>query len=232
MSIRDAERFKDKVEVSLDSKQIFFLFFGGAVVACLVFVLGVSVGRRLEGRDRVARRAATSAAVDPLAALDELGADEQASDGVVLPGALADKERERPLGRVDVAKPADAKAADAKPVDAKPVDAKPADAKPADAKASEDRPEGKSADDKPAEVKRKGRYTLQISSFQDRREAESFLAKLSTSGYRAYITSTDVEGKGLFYRVRVGEYAKKSDAQDAKREFEKSEHILAYVTKI
>ena len=48
MTLRDAERFKDKIEVSLDSRQIFFLFFGGAVVASLVFVLGVMVGKRLE----------------------------------------------------------------------------------------------------------------------------------------------------------------------------------------
>ena len=53
--MRDADRFKDKIEVSLDSRQIFFLFFGGAVAACLVFVLGVMVGRRLEGREQLAK---------------------------------------------------------------------------------------------------------------------------------------------------------------------------------
>src|SRR3989304_1453483 len=60
--MRDAERFKDKIELSLDSRQIFFLFFGGAVVASLVFVLGVMVGKRLELRAGVGQRAATSAA--------------------------------------------------------------------------------------------------------------------------------------------------------------------------
>src|SRR5215468_10016154 len=92
MTVRDAERFKDKIEVSLDSRQVFFLFFGGAVIACLVFVLGVMVGKRLEGRERVAHRAATSAQVDPLAALDELGADEQAEgkgDDLAFAAALA-----------------------------------------------------------------------------------------------------------------------------------------------
>ncbi|HRK48052.1 MAG TPA: hypothetical protein PK324_20635 [Nocardioides sp.] len=44
----EPELYKDKIEVSLDGRQIFYLFFGGAVVACLVFVLGVMVGRRLE----------------------------------------------------------------------------------------------------------------------------------------------------------------------------------------
>src|SRR5262245_27998104 len=103
MAIRDAERFKDKVEVSLDNRQIFFLFFGGAVLACLVFVLGVMVGRRMEGRERVAHRAQTSAAVDPLAALDDLtpGGEEPAEEAdLAFPLALAGPpgQKAKPLG--------------------------------------------------------------------------------------------------------------------------------------
>src|SRR5690606_40443237 len=47
---REAELYKDKIEVSLDGRQIFYLFFGGAVIVGLVFVLGVMVGRRVEAR--------------------------------------------------------------------------------------------------------------------------------------------------------------------------------------
>ena len=35
--MRDLDRWKDKVEISLDGRQIFFLFFGSAVAACLIF---------------------------------------------------------------------------------------------------------------------------------------------------------------------------------------------------
>ena len=89
MQLRDAERLKERVEVTLDGRQIFFLFFGGAIVASLVFVLGVMVGRRLEGREMVASRASTSAVVDPLAALDELGAEEAQADTLAFPQQLA-----------------------------------------------------------------------------------------------------------------------------------------------
>ena len=41
---READLYKDKIEVSLDGRQIFYLFFGGAVIVGLVFVLGVMVG--------------------------------------------------------------------------------------------------------------------------------------------------------------------------------------------
>ena len=44
MQRADSNLYKNKVEVSLDGKQVFYLFFGGAVIASLVFVLGVMVG--------------------------------------------------------------------------------------------------------------------------------------------------------------------------------------------
>ncbi len=62
--MRDSDRLKEKLEVSLDNRQIFYLFFGSAVVACLVFVIGVLVGKRLENRKI---RQAPPAAADELA---------------------------------------------------------------------------------------------------------------------------------------------------------------------
>ena len=50
--LRDVDRWKDKIEVRLDNRQVAFLFFGSALVACLLFVLGVIVGKRLESRGR------------------------------------------------------------------------------------------------------------------------------------------------------------------------------------
>lgn len=61
---------------SLDGRQIFFLFIGGAVCACLTFGLGVHVGRRVERKAQAA--AAAQAQADPLAALDELANAEEA----------------------------------------------------------------------------------------------------------------------------------------------------------
>ncbi len=72
MATREAELYKDKIEVSLDGRQIFYLFFGGAVLGGMVFVLGVMVGRRVESRSHVDRLDHGRAASDPLAALDTL----------------------------------------------------------------------------------------------------------------------------------------------------------------
>jgi cell division septation protein DedD len=300
MSLRDAERFKDKIEVSLDSRQIFFLFFGGAVVACLVFVLGVMVGRRLEGREQVARKAATSTAIDPLAALDELGADEkrrqEKHDELAFPQALAGEpeERARPLGAADVApatpvvaekpaedpkKAADAaaeakkaeearKAADAAAEAKKAEEARKAADAAAEARKAEDAKkaaEAKKAEDarkaaaavaaktpaaganaapadaraaKPAaaasatDAKNKGKYTLQLSSFQDRAEADAFAAKVSAAGYKPYVIQSDVPDRGSFFRVRLGAYGSHEEAIAAKADFETKQHIIAYVTRL
>jgi cell division septation protein DedD len=248
MTIRDAERMKDKIEVSLDNRQIVVLFFGGAVVACLVFVLGVMVGRRLEGRERVAQKAATSAQIDPLAALDELGADEQADDkagDLAFATALAAEGQKHARAEAKPAKepPKEAAQSPAKATKeaketAKPESAAPAAKEvPAEAavapevvadKADKAKDAKDSDKDKP---KKKQRFTLQISSFQDRGEADALLAKLVGAGYKPFLVTSSVPDKGVFFRVRVGDFGSKSDAQDAKAEFEKKQHLLAYVTK-
>ena len=66
--LRDVERWREKIEVRLDNRQVFFLFFGSALVACLLFVLGVIVGKRLESRGR----ALAPEVEDPLALLDKV----------------------------------------------------------------------------------------------------------------------------------------------------------------
>ena len=348
MPSREPELYKDKIEVSLDGRQIFYLFFGGAVIVGLVFVVGVMVGRRVEARGHL-DRADTQTASDPLAALDRLERSDQLSFHGALTGGEPASDVEKAIGELEkhraAAKPEkpdvkpDAKPdarpekSDAKPevrIDAKPevrVDAKPevridAKAERSDAKADKperadkadkssraeprsDKPDAKadkgepitrpdpdkarpdkhdgerkskkhddSADrtdarpdrgdrgdakhaegksDKPvtkpeargdrsddrrdrAEAKpsepSKTRFTLQLSSFQDRSEAEAFLAATRSAGFQAYITEADVGGKGTFYRVRLGSFRSLEAANDAKEEYEKAAKKTAQVMRL
>jgi len=272
MPSREPELYKDKVEVSLDGRQIFYLFFGGAMIVGVVFVLGVLVGRRVEARGHI-DRARTTSATDPLAALDRL----EGSGGLAFRGTLTGKDAPTDVDKtIDQLEKARTKS-DPKKVDAKvetktetkvetkksdaKVEAKPEAAKPeakTDAK-TETKPEPKpevkpepkpvtkpvtkpDADPaveakvepkpvtKPEEPKQ--RFTLQLSSFQDRTEAEAFLDTVKAQGYSAQITQAEVEGKGTFYRVRMGNYRSLELASSAKADFEKASSKSASIMKL
>ena len=223
-----SDLYKDKIELSLDGRQVFYLFFGGALLACMVFVLGVLVGKRVEARAHV-DRVATTAARDPLAALDRLAAGprelsfRQALTGGAAPAlevdrTIAEMERARSLGDAPAPAPAPAPAA---PEAAKP---EPAAAKPDPAVA---KPEPAVAKPEPAKA---GKWTLQLSAFQDRMEAETFLADIKGQGYDAFIVEAQIPDKGMFYRVRVGRYGTYEDAVAAKTAFERKVKKIAYVS--
>jgi cell division protein FtsN len=59
----------------------------------------------------------------------------------------------------------------------------------------------------------KGLYFVQIASFKEQERAEGLKGKLAKKGYAAQVLPTQVEGKGLWYRVRVGGYASLKEAQ-------------------
>ncbi len=202
--MRDLERWKDKVELALDGRQIFFLFFGSAVFVCLVFVLGVVVGKRIEARAVVL---APASAEDPLAVLDQLGDAEEESE-LTFHKTLT-KQHEMPAEH------------EAKPI-AKivPTESAPkpvAAAKPEDAKNA---------------TKSIGHFTLQLSAFPERAEAEVFMKKMQAEGYRVFLSPSEIPGKGTFFRVRVGDYATHQAALDAKSEFERKHRLPAYVAKL
>ncbi|MCC6999456.1 MAG: SPOR domain-containing protein [Deltaproteobacteria bacterium] len=137
MALTKVDHFKDAgVDVRLESRQVFLLFFGGAISACLVFALGVMVGRRLEQKSVHAGTA--RAAAPPLAAMDRMSAAEaeaedevagaaddglsfhrQLASGATAPDPLTDP-IEAPVRKPAAAKPA-APVASAKPVAPAPV---------------------------------------------------------------------------------------------------------------
>ncbi|HIJ95712.1 MAG TPA: SPOR domain-containing protein [Desulfuromonadales bacterium] len=58
-----------------------------------------------------------------------------------------------------------------------------------------------------------GLYTVQVSSYSLKSEAEIFKSKLAAKGYNVYITESHLGDKGTWYRVRVG---KRLDQEAAK----------------
>ncbi|MBV8762287.1 MAG: SPOR domain-containing protein [Deltaproteobacteria bacterium] len=233
---RETELYKDKIEVSLDGRQIFYLFFGGAVIVGMVFVLGVMVGRRVEARGHV-ERAHVEATVDPLAALDRL----EGGSGLSFQGALRGGEPhatdvEKQIEQMAPKPPEPKKAEEPKPepkAEPKPEPKpEPKVEKKLEAKADEPKPEKKKDDEPKADKpEKKSKFTLQLSSFKDKDEAQAFLDQIKSQGFAASMTKADVDGK-QYYRVRMGTYSSVDAANDAKAEFEKSSKKSALVTKL
>ena len=246
MSIRDSERLREKLEVVVDGRQIFFLFFGGAVVVSMVFVLGVMVGKRLGG----APNERATAAGDALAALDDLDAasdDLSRAEALAFPDQLGAGRRRKagPLGAADVAPsripavvaPVVAPAALA-PAALAPV-VTPAALAPAALAPAVARPAVAPGAAVPGVVApasaAKGtglRFTLQLSAFQSRAEAEAFASSVRAAGFTPFIAEREVPGKGKFFRVRVGDHASHAEAMAAKTAFEEKLHVIAYIGKL
>ena len=78
-----------------------------------------------------------------------------------------------------------------------------------------------------------GSFTLQVSAFQDRNEAEQLVARLRSSGMVPHVVQATIPGKGLWYRVRVGRYRSWKDALTAKTTLERKQNdLIAYVARL
>jgi DedD protein len=205
--MRDFNRLKDKVELSLDGRQIFFLFFGSAVLVCLAFVSGVVVGKRVEAR----ALALSSPASDPLAALDQLGDVED--EGLTYHRTLTQRPPKRAADPTKASQRETKLSGDGEPSvgTASVIPAKKAEAK---------------KPDPPIH------FTLQLSTFAVKSEAEEYVHKLQVAGYRPIIVQSETPGKGLLYRVRMGDYTSRQAAVEAQNEFERKQRKSAYVAKL
>jgi septal ring-binding cell division protein DamX len=58
-----------------------------------------------------------------------------------------------------------------------------------------------------------GSYQIQILSIKDKDKAEYYAKVLKEEGYPAYLATVELGTQGFFYRVRVGSYKTKEEAQ-------------------
>ena len=254
---RNADRWRDKIELRLDNRQVFFLFFGSAVVACMLFVLGVMVGKRIESRGQ----AAAPELQDPLAALDRAhkpaaGVAAPAPqltfpNTLIAPPAKPKSATPKLAVAAPVAKPVAPPVALAKPVTppvalVKPVQAlAPQPPKPiAPAAAQAPRPIAPvAAPPKPAApaaaaASKPGAMAPAADPAKSKGRFTLHLSTFATADEAsafaqrypgAFVISGDVPGRGMAYRVRYGNFPTFKDATSAKDSFEKQHGTIALV---
>jgi hypothetical protein len=85
------------------------------------------------------------------------------------------------------------------------------------------------ATQRPTETAPGGAFTLQLSAFQTREEADRFAGRLRDRGYAPYIVTAEVPNKGTWYRVRMGSFPTKDAATRYLADFKRETQLNAFV---
>ncbi|HEX2878728.1 MAG TPA: SPOR domain-containing protein [Polyangiaceae bacterium] len=81
----------------------------------------------------------------------------------------------------------------------------------------------------PAGVGSEGGYQIQVASFRDQVEADSFVAELQKRGHKTYRQAAYVPERGLWHRVRIGPFKHKFQAAQYQAEFEQKERMATFL---
>jgi len=228
-------------EIQLSGKQLVFLFMAVTVVSVVIFLCGVLVGRGVQARttsitDAPAMTEAAPGDEPAGAAAEPVVTDQPTPRAeVTFPDRLANAAtpQEKLVTRPDPPKaappaaPASASAATAPPAAASaPAAAPPAKTAPtAPTTAAPDRP----SPGIPTEPKGGG-YAIQVAAFNARGEAETLVTRLSGKGYAVYLV-TPQAGQPAMFRVRVGKFRERAEAERVAARLERDEQFKPWITR-
>ena len=229
--MRDLRKFRNKLTLELDNRQIAFLFAGLLAVLAVVFALGIVVGKGLSRMD--VQKAASSGASSTF----DMPAPKQ-----IVANPIEIKEADLPKGPVELTPspgtetinilnatppptpPAPAPTSIPTPLPTPP----PPTPKPATAPTPPPAPIP-AAEETPAPPKGAG-WTVQLSAHPNEAEALAKQKQWLAKGVQAYIVKATLPGKGVWYRVRVGQFATKAGAQQYGDALAAKEGIKPFIT--
>jgi cell division protein FtsN len=218
-------------EIQLNGKQLVFLFMAATVVSVVIFLCGVLVGRGVRAdRPLAAGAAGAAVAPDPVAGPPPQPSVASTPAPSAEPPPPAEEltyfnrlEKNDPPPenmKSPSAEPAPQSAAPARAAAvAVPVTASktpPADAPSASAAAGE--PPGAG-------------FAVQVATFPDRPNAELLAKRLVGKGYPAFVTGPVKGGAKMIYRVRVGKYQDKHEAEAVSNKLEKEEQFKPWIAR-
>ena len=238
-------------EIQLNGKQLVFLFMVVTVASVVVFLCGVFVGRGVRTEraatvaevsavtpvttpDVVAPRdagpapagsdptaAAPPPAVDELSYFNRLGKEGQPEENLK---AAAEKPAGQPTGAAPTEKPG----SEVAPAPARAA-TPPAPASSATGRNQQPAVSAPPADPALAEPAATG-FTLQITALKERGEAESVARRWSAKGYAAYVVAP-AAGSPPVYRVRIGKYKTRREAEAIAAKLQKEEQLKPWITR-
>ena len=226
-------------EIQLNGKQLVFLFIAATVVSVVIFLCGVLVGRGVRAgqtniadsspastvadtssQQPAAAPAPTPAGSDPTAAAPPPAAGDDLSYFDRLQKSKTPSEQLKPASEQKAAvveRPAPVAARETPP---------PAPKEPAPAPAPAQAPVVHAARPEPAGQG----FAVQIAALNVRSEADAIAKRLSSKGYAAYVLAP-ADGTPSVFRVRVGKFPTRREAESIAARLQKEEQFKPWVTR-
>jgi cell division septation protein DedD len=218
-------------ELQLNNKQLVFFFMAAVAIAVVVFLCGVMVGRGV--RDATIAAAGTqitassglSAAAEPDLTAAEVRSELDYQKRLESPQVddRLDGESSSPEKLVADAKKVQSgttpKAATSTKPKSEPKPAPPPEKLPAST--------GRRSASTQSMGSAQGTFTIQVVALKTRGDADKLVNRLATKGYRAYLEEGGASG---LYRVRVGRFADRSEAERITQRLRDVEKFKPYIT--
>jgi cell division septation protein DedD len=76
-----------------------------------------------------------------------------------------------------------------------------------------------------------GEFSLQVISYEEGAPARRFADGLRARGHRAFVTEADIPERGRYFRVRIGPFETRPEAEAYRRKFETDEGMNTFVVR-
>jgi len=211
-------------EIQLNGKQLVFMFMTATVAAVVIFLCGVMVGRGVN-----TTRASAVAAVTTEPTVDPTSTTQPSQTSSTDASSAEPVSSQEDLKELTYAKRLEAPEPPPEPA------VEPVVATPAPAIAEQPKVEhppvvaATTKDVDPGEPKGNG-FVVQVASLKSRGEADAIAKRLSSKGFPSFVTTPGSSGPKVF-RVRVGKYPDRREAETVARKLEKEEQFKPWITR-
>ena len=212
-------------EIQLNGKQLVFLFMASTVVAVVIFLCGVMVGRGVRAQRPADAVASVDAATDPTAVVTQ--PTEPAPPPAIPSSApVASQETLTYPNRLEGHEPPEERLRPTSGTRPGSVSRDPGSSAP-----SKTATTGKDLVERltPAEPAGNG-FVVQVAAVNDRREADAIAKRLAAKGYPTFVT-TPPKGIPKMFRVRIGKYPTRREAEAIAARLEKQDQFKPWITR-
>jgi cell division septation protein DedD len=202
-------------EIQLSGKQVVFVFMAGVVIAVVIFLFGVQVGRGVLAQRGLPGAADVANAAEPPPAPSSAS---QASSGAPVTAGEKLSYAERLAAPEPAAEQLKKPAGSAVATEGGPLPTPKPDAPTAATPvAASTEPPGTG-------------FAIQVAALRERDEADVIVKRLTGKGYPAYVVAP-TKGAPTVYRVRVGKFKERGEADTVAARLQKEEQFKPWVVR-